>query len=159
MAFAWSSLTIVPPPQAVRELETSWGWLLREPFTPVLFSALGDAFIEPESGGIWWLNTGTAELTWVADSVVHFEHLLNSDLADEWFLPNLVGELHAAGKVPGPGECYTFVTLPVFREGTYEVENLNAVPAHEHYGQTGLMHKQLRDLPNGARVQVKVVSP
>lgn len=83
----------------------------------MLFSSLGDVFIEMDSGGVWWLNTRTAELTRVADSVPHFEELLNSELADEWFLPNLVGKLHAAGKVPGPGECYTFVTLPVFREG------------------------------------------
>lgn len=158
MTVAWSSLTFAPPPEALRELETSWAWLLREPFTPVLFSSLGDVFIEPDSGGVWWLNTGTAELTRVADSVAHFESLLNSALADEWFLPKLIGELHAAGKVPGPGECYTFVTLPIFREGKYEVENLNPVPAREHYGLTGLMHKQLHDLPDGAQVQVKVIS-
>ena len=64
-------------------------------------------------------------------------------------------KLHAAGKVPGLGECYTFVTLPVFREGKYEVENLNPVPARDHYGLTGSMHKQLRSLPDGAQVQVK----
>lgn len=153
MTVAWSSLTFAPSPEALRELQTSWAWLLREPFTPVVFSSLGDVFIELDSGGVWWLNTGTAELARVADSGAHFENLLNSALADEWFLPKLVAELHAAGKVPGPGECYTFVTLPIFREGKYEVENLNPVPAREHYGLTGLMHKQLHDLPDGAKVQ------
>lgn len=93
MCVTWSSLTIVPSPEALQELCASWGWLLSGPFTPVLFSSLGDVFIEPDAGGIWWLNTGTAELTRVADSVPHFEGLLSSDLVDEWFLPNLVGEL------------------------------------------------------------------
>jgi len=93
----------------------------------------------------------------VADSVLHFESLLNSELADEWFLPNLVGQLHAAGKVPGPDECYTFVTLPIFREGKYEVDNLNPVSAREHYGLTGSMHKRLRDLQDGAQVKINVV--
>jgi len=60
--------------------------------------------------------------------------------------------------VPGPGECYTFVTLPIFREGKYEVDNLNPAPAREHYGLTGSIHKQLRDLPNSAQVQIKVAS-
>jgi len=158
MSVAWSSLTFAPPPEALQELGASWNWLLREPFRPVLFSSLGDVFFEPDSGGIWWLNTGTAELTRVADSVEHLEGLLNSDLANEWFLPTLVGQLHAAGKVPGPGECYTFVTLPVFREGKYEVDNLNPVPAREHYGLSGSIHKRLRDLPDGAQVRVKVAS-
>ena len=158
MSNAWSSLTFSAPPEALQELGASWGWLLREPFTPVLFSSLGDVFIEPDSGGVWWLNTGTAKLTRVAESVENFKSLLNSELADEWLLPNLVGQLHAAGKVPGPGECYTFVTLPVFREGQYEVDNLNPVPAREHYGLTGLMHKRLRDLPDGAQVQLGVAT-
>ncbi|CAN7509530.1 T6SS immunity protein Tdi1 domain-containing protein [Acidovorax sp. LjRoot194] len=115
-------------------------------------------FIEPDSGGVWWLNTGIAELTQVADSVEHFESLLKSELADEWFLPNLVEQLHAADKVPGPGECYTFVTMPIFREGKYEVDNLNPAPAREHYGLTGSMHKRLRELVDGAHVQVKVAT-
>lgn len=156
MPIAWSSLVITPPPEALQALRSSWSWLLGEPFTPLLFSSLGDVFIEPASGGVWWLNTGTAELTRVADSVPHFESLLNSELADEWFLPSLVGELHAAGKVTGPGECYTFVILPIFREGKYEVDNLNPVPAREHYELTGSMHKRLRDLPDGAQVRVNV---
>ncbi|CAN7261446.1 T6SS immunity protein Tdi1 domain-containing protein [Acidovorax sp. LjRoot117] len=158
MSVAWSSLTFTPPLEALQELAASWGWLLREPFMPVLFSSLGDVFIEPDSGGVWWLNTGIAELTQVADSVEHFESLLKSELADEWFLPNLVEQLHAAGKVPGPGECYTFVTMPIFREGKYEVDNINPVPAREHYGLTGSMHKRLRELVDGAHVQVKVAT-
>jgi len=157
MSVAWSSLIFAPPPEALQELGASWGWLLREPFTPVLFSSLGDVFVEPDSGGVWWLNTGTADLTRVADSVLHFERLLNSELADEWLLPNLVGQLHAAGKVPRPDECYTFVTLPVFREGKYEVDNLNPVPAREHYRLTGSMHKRLRVLQDGAQVRINVV--
>lgn len=72
MPVAWSLLTFAPPPEALQELNASWGWLLHEPFKPVLFSSLGDVFIEPDSGGVWWLNTGTAELTRVADSVAHF---------------------------------------------------------------------------------------
>ena len=58
----------------------------------------------------------------------------------------------------GSIEGFTFVTLPVFREGQYEVDNLNPVPAREHYGLTGSMHKRLRDLPDGAQVQVKVAT-
>ena len=91
--------------------------MLKEPFRPVLFSTLGDVFFEPDSGGIWWLNTGTGELTRVAESLDHFQDRLATDIADEWFMPLLIAQLHAAGKVPEPGECYTYVTLPVFAEG------------------------------------------
>jgi hypothetical protein len=46
----------------------------------------------------------------------------------------------------------------IFREGKYEVDNLNPVPAREHYGLTGSMHKRLREFVDGAHVQVRVIT-
>jgi hypothetical protein len=96
---------------------------------PVLFSALGDVFFEDVAGGVWWLNAGTAEVSGVADSVEQFQDLLRTDQANEWFMPDLVERLHAAGKFLAPGQCFTYVTLPIFKEGSYEVSNLNPVNA------------------------------
>ena len=73
-----------------------------------MFSVLGDVFLERASGGVWWLNTGTGELTAVVASVLAFQALLGTDQAHEWFLPELTTKLHAAGNMPGPGECFTF---------------------------------------------------
>lgn len=156
MSVGWSSLTFTPSDEAVQQLRESWGWLLREPFVPVLFSALGDVFFQLESGGIWWLNTGTAEITRIAESVPHFRELLGTELADEWFMPGLIEQLHEAGKVAAPGQCYTYVTLPAFAEGKYEVENLNPVPAHEHFAITGHILKEIQSLPPGAKVKLNV---
>jgi len=157
MSIGWSSLTFTPSDEAVQQLAESWGWLLREPFVPVLFSTLGDVFFQPDSGGIWWLNTGTAEVTQVADSVPQFRELLGTEVANEWFMPNLIEQLHVAGKVPASGECYTYVTLPVFAEGKYEVENLNPVPAYEHFSLTGHVLCEVQSLPSGAKVELNVV--
>lgn len=143
MSIGWSSLICTPSDESVQQLATSWGWLIREPFVPVLFTALGDMFFQPDSGGIWWLNTGTAEVTRVADSVEQFRELLGTEVIDEWFMPGLIAQLHAAGKVPEKGECYTYVTLPIFEEGGYEVGNLNPVAADEHFMLTGDIHCEL----------------
>jgi hypothetical protein len=156
MSLGWSSLTFMPDEEAVKQLHASWYWLLPEPFEPVLFSVLGDVFFEREAGGVWWLNTGTAEVTRVADSMDHFRRQLGADLVDDWFMPGLVEELHSAGKVPGPGECFTFVALPIFAEGRYEVQNLNPVPARDHFALCGDLHREIRDLPDGAKVAIKI---
>lgn len=156
MSVSWSSLTCTLSDEAVKQLAESWGWMLREPFVPVLFSALGDVFLEPDSGGVWWLNTGVGELTQVAESVQEFRELLCTELADEWFLPTLIEALHAAGKIAQPGQCYTYVTLPVFAEGTYDVANLNPVPAHEHYGLTGHILGEINGLSDGSKVKISV---
>ena len=75
MTIRASDLTCTPNQDAIERLAEAWAWLLKEPFRPVLFSIMGDVFFEPDSGGIWWLNTGTGELTRVADSVDSFEEL------------------------------------------------------------------------------------
>jgi hypothetical protein len=156
MTLAWSSLTCKPDEEALGQLAESWGWLLTEPFVPVLFSVFGDVFFEPDSGGIWWLNTGTAEVSRVAHTVQEFGGLLGTDLANDWFMPDLIESLQAAGKFAGAGQCYSYVVLPVFAEGRYEVENLNPVPVHEHFGLTGRVLRELRSLPDGALVRLKV---
>lgn len=158
MSIGWSKLTFTPSDEAVAELASSWAWLIKEPFTPLLFSVLGDMFFREESGKVVWLNTGTGELTPVAASEIEFKGLLATEAVEEWFLPALVEKLHAAGKVPGPGHCYTYVTLPVFAEGKYEVENLNPVPAREHFSVTGQILKEIRSLPDGAKVKISVES-
>jgi hypothetical protein len=132
--------------------------LIREPFVPVLFTALGDVFFQPDSGGIWWLNTGTAEVTRVADSIDQFRELLGTEIADEWFLPALIEQLHAAGKVPEEGECYTYVTLPIFEEGKYEADNLNPVPAYEHFALTGDVHREILERAREAKREPGVES-
>ena len=158
MSIGWSALTFTPDDEAIEELGASWGWLLKEPFTPLLFSTMGDMFFERKSGGVFWLNTGTGEVTKVAETPEHFRNLLAGELADEWFLPRLVEQLHNAGKIPGPGCCYTFVTLPILAEGKYTVENFNPVPAKSHFGLTGYLHQQLEKLPDGTNVQFKFES-
>jgi len=153
MSVGWSSLTFEPTDDAIEQLAEAWAWRLKVPFRPVLFSTLGDMFFARDDGAVWWLNTGTAELTRVADSIEHFHERLATDVADEWFLPALIEKLQLAGKMREAGECYTYVTLPIFAEGKYEVDNLNPVSAAEHFELTGHIHRQIAELPDGAKVR------
>ena len=153
MSVGWSSLTFEPTDDAIEQLAEAWAWRLKVPFRPVLFSTLGDMFFARDDGAVWWLNTGTAELTRVADSIEHFHERLATAVADEWFLPALIEKLQLAGKMREAGECYTYVTLPIFAEGKYEVDNLNPVSAAEHFELTGHIHRQIAELPDGAKVR------
>ena len=157
MAIDSSALTFSPGKDAIEQLAQSWIWLLKDPYTPVLFSSLGDVFFARDAGDVWWLNTGTAQVTRVADSVAHFEKLLRTDIIEEWFMPLLIEQLHLNGKIPEPGECYTYVTLPVFSDGLYDVDNLNPVPAREHFAITGQIHKDIRGVPDAGKVKLRIV--
>lgn len=156
MALDWNDLICTPDSDAIEALATSWSWRIGDAFTPLLFTALGDMFYEADEGGVFWLNTGTAELERVAESVSGFNQLLREEVADDWLLPPLIEALIKAGKTRAEGECYTYVTLPVFVEGEYTVENLNPVSAKEHFELTGSVLQQLQDVPDGTDVNIDI---
>jgi hypothetical protein len=155
MQVTWSQLAFLPSDAALGELLEAWSWLLPEQFEPVTASTLGDVFFQQGGEAVYWLNTGTAEISRVAESRSAFLDLLKTEKADEWFMPSLIQDLLNSGKCLQPGYCYTYVVLPIFKEGKYEVSNLNAAPAGEHFGLTGALHRKICDLPDGAQVQVK----
>ena len=153
MTVRWADLVFTPSSEALHELRTSWAWLLPADSEPVLFSILGDVFFRTDA--VYWLNTGTASITRVAETVEEFEAALPVH-GDDWFLPPLVQALHDQGKVPAAGECYTYAILPIFAEGKYEPWNFKPVPAAEHFAATAQAHRQVAELPEGAQVQLQV---
>ncbi len=157
MKVTWKDLSFLPSDEALAALYQAWAWFLPRPFKPVMASTLGDVFFQKDSDSVFWLNTGTAEVSQVAESRYHFMELLKGEECNNWFMPSLIGALKDAGKLLKPDHCYTFVTFPIFKEGAYEVSNLNPVPAKEHFAATGSVHQQLKGLPDGAQVKISVV--
>ncbi|GAB3257840.1 T6SS immunity protein Tdi1 domain-containing protein [Chitinimonas naiadis] len=154
MSLSWSDLICTPDDDAIQHLLAAWGWLLDEPFSPLLFSSLGDMFFEKQSGGVYWLNTGTAEVTQVADTVDAFQALLGGEQTEEWFMPPLIEALHEAGLIPAQGQCYSYKVLPVFAEGKYEVDNFKLLAAGEHFTATAHVLKQIQALPDGSTIRL-----
>jgi len=153
---SWSQITIQPSDVAVKSLREHWRWQLGEDWTPLMFSAIGDVFVEVAAGTVWWLSTATGSLEQVAESRQQFAELLGSERTDEWFLPGLVDLLRSQGKVLDPEQCYTYAILPVFSQGSFSAENMHPVSAAEHYSMSGHIHESIRKLPDGTQVQVNV---
>lgn len=151
----WSELTATPDSDAMTTLRSKWHWLLGAEWTPLLFSAFGDAFIEKD-GQVQWLNTGTGAIIPIAKDRGEFHDKLGSDYANDWFMPGLVAALHDAGKYPTEGQCFTYAIYPVFAEGKYEVGNFAVVPIKEHFGLSGDLHRQIASLPEGATVRLQM---
>lgn len=153
----WSRITFSPSAESVAALRQHWEWKLGNRWTPIMFSVIGDVFIELDAKSIWWLSTATGSLEQVADSQDEFRQLLGTERADEWFLPGLVDALHQQGKVPGSDQCYSYAILPVFAQGSFSAENMNPVPAREHFALTGYVHQQIAGAPDGSSVEIKLV--
>lgn len=156
----------MPPPHLVVDLDaaaveqalTDWRWLIGPDARPLYATVGGDVLLVDPDGRVLLLDTGGGTVTAITDSVAAFEGAI-SDPAnlDDWFSASLAGRLRQQGVVLGPGQCYGYTILPVFQEGSYGPENRRALDALEHLSVTADMHEQVRGLPNGAKVQMKVV--
>jgi len=159
MSVRWVDIAFVPDPALAAEIAAAWQWLMPGRWTPFLCSMIGGIFAEDEDGGIYWLESGTGLVERIAADREAFDAVVKSDPdgVDEWFLPPLVEQLHEAGKRPGPGECYAFTILPVFAEGKYEIGNMNVVPVREQLICAATIHEQIKNVPDGGKVQFKIV--
>lgn len=164
MNLAWSKIMFVPDRQVAEQTALAWKWLVPGPWKIIFSSMFGGIFLEKEAGDVHWLECGTGLIVKVANSADEFHTFLGGTRDDawasrveNWFLPPLVEQLHDAGKIAGPGQCYGFTILPIFEGGKYIVENAFVVSAQEWLTLTGSVHEQVRNVPNGGQVRMKVV--
>jgi hypothetical protein len=151
-----SSVTIIPNETVTQGLHESWDWLLGPAWKPILFSAIGDVFLVLPAKTIWWLSTATGELEQVASDEAEFNRLLNTEVADEWFLPGLVEALVENGQVLKAQECYSYLIFPVFAQGDFSVENMYCLKSVEHFSVSGQIHRQIRSQPDGSKVRILI---
>jgi hypothetical protein len=134
-----------------------WRWLLPQAFTVRLLTRAGDLLIESPDGCIHFLDVGAGELRHVAISHNEFRSLLGRpDVARDWLMVPVIDRLVAAGRLLGPGQCYGFRLLPVVGGG-YDANDRLVLPIREHFGVCGSLHRQIADLPDGAKVQIRIV--
>ena len=133
-----------------------WHWRLPSEFTLWLVNRFGDPFIVPADGAVYVLRTDSGLLERLADSRDHFAALLDtSDTANDWLLIPLVDELVAAGLRLGPGECYGFKQPPILG-GDYVLSNVAVCSLREHLSFLADLHHQIKDLPDGQQVTVRL---
>ena len=138
-------------------LTEEWTWLIGTDKKVLLISAIGDMFIADNAEKIYWLDIGAGELRLVADKIQEFEDKLNNiEQVNEWFMPDLTTDLRHSDKKLKAGQLYSYKTLPIIG-GDYTVDNFEPLDIEEHFGYTGDLHKQIRDLPTGTRVEIKIV--
>jgi hypothetical protein len=135
---------------------SSWQWCLTDQKSIVFVSCVGDMFLVGNDNAINWLDTSIGQIIKVADNLEEFEQLLNDDAnVDNWFLATLIEQLITNGKTLKENEVYSFKKLPALG-GEYSVENLEIIDISVHFGLTGNIAEQIKDLPDGTKVNFKV---
>ena len=155
MSLNWNDLTVSFDHLDRVKLLEDWRWLIGSSL-PILISSVGDAFLQNESGEVFWLITGSAEYKKVADSYEDFQSKLqNNELIHEWFLTPVVAQLKEQGVTLEQGKLYGFKRLPVLG-GKYEADNFELTDIEMHFAMSGQMNCQIKDLPDGAQVNFTI---
>ncbi len=139
-------------------LLSEWTWLVPNRFTVWLMNRFGDLFLVFEDGSVQMLDVGAGTLKRLADSRDDFcAKVDENDNVSDWFLIPIVDKLVAAGITLPEGRCYGYKRLPALG-GDYSVENTCVLPIVEHYGVCGSIHNQIKHLPDGSQVEIKIMN-
>ncbi len=160
MNVTWKELTVNFQKHAPDDLLREWHWLVGDSMQLLLVSSLGDMFLANANGWVFWLNTGSGQLNQVARSAEDFKRLMQQrEIADQWFVPQLVGDLITAGVFLGAGQCYSYKIPPVLG-GRIQPDNFEPTDLVVHFSMLGQIHRQVKDLPPGTRISnIKVGKP
>jgi hypothetical protein len=133
-----------------------WSWLLPADSKVLLLTRAGDLFLQLADRSVHMLDVGVGELQRVAADQKEFDEMIsNPKVAREWLMIPIVDQLVASGLGLGLEQCYGFRKLPIFG-GTYSAENRVVLPIREHLGASGSLHRQVADLPDGAKVRIEL---
>ncbi len=139
-------------------LLTSWAWLLPRQFTVWIMNRFGDLFIILDDGTVHMLDVGAGSLNKLAENRDNFRSRVDEDdNANDWLMIPLVDRLTATGIKLKKGECYSYREPPILG-GDYTVENTCVVPVADHYAMFGSIHEQIKDVPDGGEIEIKIVS-
>jgi hypothetical protein len=143
-------------PDSAEDLLTQWRWLVGVGARLHGWSAAAVLFFTDDRGSVHRLDTSSGQIDIVADSMESFESMLAKvEEADQLLLLPIVAAEQVHGSLE-EGQCIGFKTLPVFG-GSYGVGNRFALSVTEHAAFTGDVHRQIRDLPDGAQIVLKPV--
>lgn len=140
-------------------LLTEWRWMIGTHKLPILVTAMGTAFVQDtQDGTISLLDPGEGKLREIAASFDEFQALLSDQefvLAE--FLVEDFASLRDGGRSLSQGQVFGFVQPPVLG-GSFDVGNLEPTDMEVHFSVSGQIHRQVRDLPDGAPISQVSIS-
>ena len=139
----------------IEDVLSCWRWCVADIKAIAVMTYLGDLFLVGKDNAIYWLQTNNGRLTKVAEDLQQFERYLNDeDKVGNWFLPLLVEKLVTAGKTLKENEVYSYKKSPVIG-GEYSEDNIEPTDISVHFAFSGQICEQIKDLPEGTKVNIK----
>ena len=134
-----------------------WGWTGLRPVAIVAENAFGNVVVMDEASRYWRIVPEDLKCRPIAENGMEFERLnASADFRFDWEMSRLVAEAERKlGPLP-PDRCY-YLIYPSPLGGQYVADNMAMAPRVEVVSSSGDIANQIRHLPDGAKVQIKLV--
>lgn len=141
----------------LEEIKEGWCWVGLDPLQLVAENDFGNLLIKDHSGRYWRLCPEDCYCEIVAWDEASYDALVNDpEFKKDWLMAALV---RIANEKHGPlvgGRKYCLV-VPGILGGAYDISNIKTAPLSEIVRRSGDLSRQIRDLPDGAKIRLKVV--
>lgn len=142
----------------IKEVNSSWGWIGLESVRVFAENDFGNLIIEDADGGFWRICPEECFCKKIAGDRDELNAVIaDPEFAEDWEMLRIV---QAARETCGPlehGRKYA-LKIPGCLGGEYVAENFATAPLQELVGFSGSIAHQTKDLPNGARIELKVIN-
>lgn len=141
----------------VDKIRESWGWRGIDPLEVAGENDFGNLIIKAADGSYWRLTPEECECRQVAANRAELDALSSDQqFQADWYMPKLTGEARERLGELGEGRKYC-LKIPGAFGGEYGGDNLATAPLVDMIRFSGHVAKEIRDLPDGAKVNFRFV--
>jgi hypothetical protein len=149
--------TVPNTPDLLAIFNRSWAWTGRRCNAITAVSPFGHLILSDEGGRFLYCDPEQLTLADIADSdEALWRYMAQAETRETWESTDFVEQARARLGEPGPGRVYHWITAPVLG-GAYAPDNMATIALAELIDYAGDLAEQIKDLPDGAKVQLKVV--
>ena len=141
----------------IDEVKESWAWVGIEPTEIVAENEFGNLIIKDADNKFWRLCPEDVYCEVVAESIDDYNKLINDpEFLNDWNMTVMVNEAKEMLGALKEGYKYCLV-IPGVLDGEYNGTNIKTAPFVEIINLSGNLGKKIKDLPDGAKVELKVI--
>ena len=141
----------------ISEIRNAWGWVGIRPLEVVGENNFGNLIIKDEDAKYWRLCPEDVYCKIVAQNRKELDTLSKSqEFLRDWHMTSLVEIAKKNLGLLEEGRKYCLV-IPGVLGGAYDISNIKSVPLIELIRFSGDLGKQIKDLPYGQQVELKII--
>jgi len=144
-------------PELVDDVRDYWSFTGILPQRIMAVSPFGHLIVRDHERRFWYLDPELRTLEMVADDEAALVHYMEQpDVREIWEAAALVEQASALLGPPPPGRCFSLKPMALLA-GDYASKDFWHPTVSELIRFSGSVAEQTRDLPEGAKYQIKVV--